>query len=170
MLKKKAVVQYTHLSDLQAKPGTNEYRIGAEFYGGTSMSRTYFVQTCDRERKHSCIWMSTACIFLPKGLTVTLFYLENNTETRARLWGNVGPEWNSRSVAWQHVDAPSYVWWTGGPHRRWVTQSKGCFTRHSAVSAWEGGPSRAPVFSGEILLACGRCWDYRAVGAWLPVK
>ncbi len=28
------------------------------------------------------------------------------------------------------------------------------------IPPWEGGPSRAPVFSGEIPLACGRCWDY----------
>ncbi len=31
-------------------------------------------------------------------------------------------------------DAPSCVWQTDGqfgPHRRWDTQSKGCYTRHS---------------------------------------
>ncbi len=36
--------------------------------------------------------------------------------------------------------------------RRLGTQDRGCYTRNSAVSAWEGDASRAPVPCGEILL------------------
>ncbi len=38
-------------TDGHARYGTNEYRIGAEFYSGAAMPRTYFVATLQQDRK-----------------------------------------------------------------------------------------------------------------------
>ncbi len=79
----------------------------------------------------------------------------------------------SRTVAQWPSDGLSCVLQTDGllgSRRHYETQSMGCFTPRSTISAFEVGPLRVPVFFGGIPLACGWCWSYRSVRAWLSLS
>ncbi len=62
-------------SDLHARPGTNEYRVGARFYSGLAGPLTFFVDTLPQDRTRVSVWKPIANIFTDKWLLYSCLFL-----------------------------------------------------------------------------------------------
>ncbi len=90
-----------------ARPGKNEYRIGAEFSGGTAMSITYSVDTLPQDR--TCCFISMVIISMFCSLYISFFLatqelvLDRSTETTITVFYTPPPGVNGSQIIARNV-------------------------------------------------------------------